>query len=165
MVYSSSGAWLWLAGDSVRRRVAVQRRGVREREVEAREDRVAARDRADAEQVRAHLTTLRAANGREAAVPYAAAEIHLRGARRRVLAGDDPRIVFEDLLQLAADNSERDIAFWSTRVLDLEDIKFPAKLLRSRHLTVGIMVVHPPAHGAVPDYLVLFAMAEPDQSD
>jgi hypothetical protein len=126
---------------------------------------VFAADLAEAQQVRAHLTSMRALGGREAAVPFAAAETHLRAARKRLLAGDDARMVLDDQLQLAADNSERDIAFWYRRVEDLDKIDFPPKLLRSRRLSVGIMVVHPQQAGALGSFFVLFAMADPDQSD
>ena len=129
------------------------------------EPRAYAADVADAAHVRANLTAARTRQGRAPALTFVAAELRLRAARAQILAGQSPRDVLDDQLQLAADNSERDIAYWSTEVRSLDDIQFPAKLVKTARLSVAIMVARAPHTDAPPRYFVLFAMAEPDQSD
>ena len=135
-------------------------------------ERALADDVAAAERVRANLTTLRARAGRSPAGTFAVAEPLLRRSRARILAGQPPNEVLEDQLQLAADNGERDIAYWSVDAPSPDYVPFPAKLVQSRRLNVAIVVVRsvaaspsagsPSAGGTIH---VLFAMAEPGQSD
>jgi hypothetical protein len=132
---------------------------------EAAEERALTDDVAAAERVRANLTALRARNGRSPAGTFVVAEPLLRRARVRILAGRPPDQVLEDQLQLAANNGERDIGYWSIEVTSPDDVRFPAKLVRSRRMNVAIVVVRPPSHSGKPSMLVLFAMAEPDQSN
>jgi hypothetical protein len=127
------------------------------------EERALADDVASAERVRANLTTLRVRSGRSPAGTFAVAEPMLRRARVRILAGQPPNVVLEDQLQLAADNGERDIAYWSVDAAGPDFVPFPAKLVKARRLNVAIVVVRSPSgNGTI---YVLFAMAEPDQSD
>jgi hypothetical protein len=132
---------------------------------EAADQRALADDVAAAERVRANLTALRARNGRSPAGTFLVAEPLLRRARVRILAGRPADQVLEDQLQLAANNGERDIGYWSTEVAGPDDVRFPAKLVRSRWMSVAIVVVRPPSHAGKPSMLVLFAMAEPDRSN
>jgi hypothetical protein len=130
---------------------------------DAAEERAFADDIAFAERVRANLTTLRARSGGSPAGTFVVAEPLLRRARVRILAGQPPSAVLEDQLQLAADNGERDIAYWSVDAPSPDVVPFPAKLVHSRRLNVAIVVVHSQSgNGSIH---VLFAMAEPDQSD
>jgi hypothetical protein len=127
-----------------------------------------AADLANAAKIRDALTRMRAQRGRGPAVPFLVAEPKLRIARERILAGHPAREVIDDEMQLAADNGERDVATWFITVPSLEAFEPPARLLNARQLNVAIMVLRPPrtddGHGA-PAYMLLFAMADPDQSN
>jgi hypothetical protein len=130
------------------------------------EERSLAFDAAAAARIRASLTALRAHEGRPPAGTFVVAEPLLRHARLRILAGHPPDIVLEDELQLAADNGERDIRYWSVKATTPDAVRFPRQLVRSRRLNVAIVVVTAPAEPPdVPTTYVLFAMAEPDQSN
>jgi hypothetical protein len=129
------------------------------------EERSLAFDVAAAARIRANLTALRARAGRPPAGTFAVAEPLLRHARLRILAGHPPDIVLDDELQLAADNGERDIRYWSVKTVTPDTVRFPDQLVRSPRLNVAIVVVTAPAEPPdVPATYVLFAMAEPDQS-
>lgn len=129
------------------------------------EERSLAADIAAAARIRATLTALRAKVGRPPAGTFVVAEPLLRRARSRILKGHPPDIVLEDELQLAADNGERDIRYWSVKAATPDAVSFPRQLVRSRRLNVAIMVVRSSAEPPdVPETVVLFAMAEPDQS-
>jgi len=129
------------------------------------EEHALADDVAVAERIRANLTALRARYGRPPAGTFLVAEPMLRRARVRILAGQPPKAVLEDQLQLAADNGERDIAYGVLDASSADSVRFPVKLVKSRRLNVAIVVVRVfPAEGP-PVLHVLFAMAEPDQSD
>jgi len=133
--------------------------------VAASEERALADDVALAERVRANLTALRARYGRPPAGTFLVAEPMLRRARARILAGHPANVVLEDQVQLAANNGERDILYGTLEASSLESIRFPVKLVKSHRLNVAIVVVRRfPAEGP-PVLHVLFAMAEPDQSD
>lgn len=119
-----------------------------------------AADLADAERIRQRLTALRAAQRRSPAATFIAAEPNLRSARAHILDGDDPKAVLEDRLQLAADNSERDIGYWYIEADSVETVPFPRRLLTVRYLNIGIMVMHPARSGDRSRLLVLFAMAD-----
>ena len=119
-----------------------------------------AADLADAARIRDRLTALRAAAGRSPAATFISAEPNLRGARRHILDGDDPKVVLEDHLQLAAENSERDIGYWYIEASSVETVPLPRRLLSVRYLNIAIMVMHPARSGDRSRVLVLFAMAD-----
>lgn len=129
------------------------------------EERSLAFDVAAAARVRASLTAVRARSGLAPAGTFAVAELLLRHARLRILAGHPPDIVIDDEMQLAADNGERDLRTWAVKTVTPDAVRFPNQILRSPRLNVAIVVVTSPAEPPdVPATYVLFAMVEPDQS-
>jgi hypothetical protein len=111
------------------------------------------------------LTAVRARAGLPPAGTFVVAEPLLRHARPRILAGHPADIVLDDEVQLAADNGERDIRYWSVKAVTPDEVRFPSQLMRSPRLNVAIVVVTSAAEPPdVPTTYVLFAMAEPDQS-
>jgi hypothetical protein len=113
-------------------------------------------DTADIQQVRQRISDLRFMKGRQPAVPFTVAQIHLEEAKKRIAEGRNVVAALEHAVESAADEGERDINYWHLEVDRLEDLPIPASLLQPPRLSIAIAVLRHAADQH-PRYLVLLA--------
>jgi hypothetical protein len=116
-------------------------------------------DAARAATVRAQLNAARARSGRGRVGDYVAAEPHLAAARQSIAEGRTPDAALDFNLQNAANESERDLHYWSFETTSLDKIYFPSALVRPEQVSVAIAVLRVQREDEAPTFLLLFASA------
>jgi hypothetical protein len=118
-------------------------------------------DAARATTVRTQLNAARAQAGHGPAGDYLAAEPHVAAARKRIAEGRTPEAALDYSLQNAANESDRDLHYWSFEATSLSRIHFPGALIRAKEVSVAIGVMRVQREDESPTFLLLFVAADP----